>query len=178
MVARTVGFILRGTEFVFSIIIMALIGNMIAQAVHGGNPASVNYAMYTSTFSIVSLFFLFPMTWNPEWGFHAIVPMVLDLLNAMFFLSSGIVLAARLEAHSCSNQTYLAHNEVTQNSRHREKRCREGQASTAFLFFTWALYMGSLALSILAARNSGATLRRPRPAPRRPGAAAPAMSQV
>lgn len=80
---------------------------MIAQAFHGGNPASVNYAMFTSTFSIVSLFFLFPMTWNPDWGIHAIVPIVLDVLNAIFFLSSGIVLAARLEAHSCSNRVRL-----------------------------------------------------------------------
>ncbi|KAJ9354082.1 hypothetical protein DTO282E5_3944 [Paecilomyces variotii] len=144
MVARTVGLVLRSLEFVFTLIVMALVGNMIAQAFDGGNPASVNYAMFTSAFSMVSLFLLFPMTWEPEWGLHAIIPIILDTLNAIFFLTSGIVLAARLEAHSCSNQKYLLHNDVTNNSRHREKRCREGQASTAFLWFAWACFMGSL----------------------------------
>lgn len=86
---------------------MALVGNMIAQAFHGGNPASVNYAMFTSAFSMVSLFLLFPMTWKPEWGLHAIVPIILDALNAIFFFTSGIVLAARLGAHSCSNRVRL-----------------------------------------------------------------------
>ncbi|GAD96894.1 non-classical export protein Nce102, putative [Paecilomyces variotii No. 5] len=172
MVVKAVGLVLRAMEFLWTLLVMALVGNMIAQAFHGGNPASVNYAMFTSAFSMVSLFLLVPMTWKPEWGLHAIVPIVLDALNAVFFFTSGIVLAARLGAHSCSNRSYLLHNGVTQNSHHREKRCREGQASTAFLWFAWACYMGSLVLSLLAARSTGANLRS------RGSRRGPAMSQV
>jgi hypothetical protein len=178
-------------QFLFSLIVMALIGNIIAQA-FAGNPASVNYAMFTSAFSMASLFYLIPATWDDRFSGHPIIVIVLDALNAIFFLTSGIVLAARLEAHSCSNhvgfclspsncttlltmhQHYLAHNEVTNGSLyHREKRCREAQASTAFLWFAWAAYTASLLMSIVNARSSTNLRPSTRPAVRRPG-----MSQV
>lgn len=81
---------------------MALIGNIIAQA-FAGNPASVNYIMFVSAFSMVSLFYLFPASWSETLRGHPIIMFIVDMLNAIFFLVGGIVLAARLEAHSCSN---------------------------------------------------------------------------
>ena len=81
---------------------MALIGNVIAMA-DAGNPATVNYAMFCASFSMVSLFYLIPASWNPDWSIHPIFMIILDVLNAIFFLTCGIALAARLECHSCSN---------------------------------------------------------------------------
>ena len=81
---------------------MALIGNMINQA-FAGNPATVNYAMFTSAFSMFTLFYLVPASFNTDWSGHPIILIVLDTLNAIFFLTSGIALAARLECHDCSN---------------------------------------------------------------------------
>ncbi|GAB1197954.1 hypothetical protein APSETT444_007260 [Aspergillus pseudonomiae] len=169
---------------------MALIGNMIAGA-FSGNPATVNYAMFVSAFSMFTLFYLVPATINIDWAIHPIIVIVVDTLNAIFFLTAGIALAARLEAHSCSNNVrvvhelrdlrytpiaaeYTLHNEITNGSVHREKRCREAQASTAFLWLAWAGYTASIALSTLAARR--AVSHRPRVGPAR--GARPSMAQV
>ncbi|KAL1981755.1 hypothetical protein VTN96DRAFT_2182 [Rasamsonia emersonii] len=170
MAMRIVGLPLRGLEFVFTVIVMALVGNIIAQA-FAGNPATINYAMFCAAFSMVSLFYLIPATWNDGLAGHPIIVIIVDLLNAIFFLTSGIALAARLQAHSCTNNNYLAHNEVTNGSlHHREKRCREAQATDAFLWFAWAAYTASLILSIINARSS-TNLRPSRPNIRRPGMA-------
>ncbi|KAA8641905.1 MARVEL domain-containing protein [Aspergillus tanneri] len=153
---------------------MALIGNMIAQA-FAGNPATVNYAMFVSAFSMFTLFYLVPASFNEDWAIHPIFMIILDILNAIFFFTSGIALAAKLESHSCSNENYTLHNEITNGSVHREKRCREAQASTAFLWFAWAGYMASAVLSFMMSRKTGVNLRG-RTAPHR--GARPSMTQV
>lgn len=81
---------------------MALIGNMINES-FAGNPATINYTMFVSAFSMFTLLYLTPATFNPDWAIHPILMIVLDVLNAIFFLTSGIALAAKLESHSCSN---------------------------------------------------------------------------
>ncbi|KAJ5239895.1 hypothetical protein N7468_004514 [Penicillium chermesinum] len=145
---------LRVWQFLWTLLVMALIGNMIASA-FSGTPASVNYAMFTSAFSMFTLFYLVPASFNLDWAIHPIIMIIVDLLNCIFFFCAAIVLAARLEVHSCSNQNYLMHNEVVNGSHHRERSCREAQASTAFLWFGWAGYMASVIVSIFMARSSG-----------------------
>lgn len=173
MVSRVITVSLRVWEFIWTLLIMALIGNIIAQA-FAGNPASVNYIMFVSAFSMVSLFYLFPASWNTSLRGHPIIMAIVDLLNVIFFLVGGIVLAARLESHSCSNNRYTLHNNITNGShRHREKRCREAQAVTALLWFAWACYMASLILSLIEAWGGRGNLRA-RPSNRR----RPPMSQV
>lgn len=71
---------------------------------YSGNPATVNYAMYCAVFSMVSLLYLFPSTANLDWAGHPLIMVVLDILNAIFFLASGIALAARLGCESCTNE--------------------------------------------------------------------------
>lgn len=106
---------------------MALIGNMINQA-FAGNPATVNYAMFTSAFSMFTLFYLVPASFNTDWSGHPIILIVLDTLNAIFFLTSGIALAARLECHDCSNDVRLHHNpEICNND---TNPCRNTPATT------------------------------------------------
>lgn len=90
---------------------MALTGNMIAQS-FAGNPSTVNYAMYASAFSMFTLFYLIPASFKVEWSGHPIIMVVLDTLNAIWFLTCGIALAARLQCHSCSNKVcYLRHED-------------------------------------------------------------------
>jgi hypothetical protein len=81
---------------------MALIGNMIADA-FAGNPATVNYSIFVSVFSMVSLFYLVPASFNIDWAGHPIIMIVLDALNCVFFFCAAIALAARLHCHSCKN---------------------------------------------------------------------------
>jgi hypothetical protein len=82
---------------------MALVGNMIAEA-FAGNPATVNYSMFVSAFSMFSLFYLVPASFNSDWALHPIIMVVVDALNCVFFFCAAIALAAKLTCHSCNNQ--------------------------------------------------------------------------
>ena len=82
---------------------MALIGNMIAEA-FSGNPATVNYALYTSVFSMFTLIYLIPASYNINWAGHPIIMIIIDALNCVFFFCAAIALAAKLECHSCTNK--------------------------------------------------------------------------
>ncbi|KAL4964884.1 MARVEL domain-containing protein [Aspergillus stella-maris] len=166
---------LRAWQFIWTLLIMALVGNIIAQA-YSGNPAIINYTMFVAAFSMFTLFYSVPASFNPDWAIHPIILIVVDTLNMILFFTCAIALAAKLECHSCSNREYVLNNEITNGSMDPSKRCREAQASTAFLWFAWAGYTGSWVLSILQSRRAGANLR-PRVGPAR-GSSRPTMAQV
>ena len=87
----------------FTLLVVALVGHIISQA-FAGNPASVNYAMFASVFSLLTLFYLTPATWNENLAGHPLILVVIDLLNVIFTLTAGIALAAGLHGvHSCGN---------------------------------------------------------------------------
>ncbi|KAJ5124476.1 uncharacterized protein N7515_008301 [Penicillium bovifimosum] len=173
MALRGVQLGLRAWEFLWSLLIMALVGNMIADA-FSGNPATVNYAIFVSVFSMFTLFYLVPASFNLDWAGHPIIMIVLDALNCIFFFCAAIALAARLESHSCTNRSYLRHNEITNGSHNMTKRCREAQASTAFLWFGWAGYMASVIVSVLMSRSANVNMRSRTGSTRR----GPNMTQV
>lgn len=80
---------------------MALIGNIIAIA-YAGNPATINYSMFTATFAMLTLLYLLPSSLKDS--FHIpIVAVVLDGLNMLFYFCAAVALAAKLGVHSCSN---------------------------------------------------------------------------
>ncbi|CAI7571155.1 hypothetical protein N7533_007150 [Penicillium manginii] len=161
---------LRAWEFLWTLLIMSLIGNIINEA-FAGNPSSINYTMFLAAFSMLSLLYLVPATYNPDWAIHPIFVIVLDALNCVFFFCAAIALAAKLGAHSCSNQSYVLNNEITNGSSNPSKRCREAQASTAFLWFGWAGYMASVFISIFLARSATVNLRGRSASGRRPNMA-------
>ena len=68
-------------------------------------------------------------------------------------------------------QGYLKANGITNGANNMGKRCHEAQAVTAFLWFGFATFLGSLVFSALASRGSSVRtggIRR----------GVPAMSQV
>lgn len=144
---------------------MALVGNMIAGS---SGPSIINYDLFTTVFGMLTLLYLIPATFNEGWSIHPLLMLVLDILNTLFFFCAAVATAAYLRVHSCSNRGYLNSNIVTRGS---SSRCREAQASTAFLWFAWAAFMVSTVLTGLQSRG-GANLRSS--GPRR----GPAMSQV
>lgn len=169
MVSKALNIGLRSWEFICSLIIMALVGNMIATA-FAGNSAMVNYVMFTSVFGMASLLYLLPTSFLDGYS----IPMVnigLDALNVLFWFCAAVALPAYLGVHSCSNRRYTLTNHITNGSLDTEKRCREAQASTAFLWFGWAAFVASLIFSVLGGRGSV----NMRPSIRR---GAPSMSQV
>ncbi|KAJ5108340.1 hypothetical protein N7456_005015 [Penicillium angulare] len=166
---------LRVWEFVWTLLIMSLVGNMINEA-FAGNPSSINYTMFLSAFSMLSLFYLIPASISDTWAFHPILVIIVDVLNNIFFFCAAIALAAKLESHSCGNSSYTLHNEITNGAHNRSKRCREAQAVTAFLWFGWAGYMASTVVSVFLSRASNVNLRG-RSGSRRT-AGRPSMAQV
>jgi hypothetical protein len=71
-------------------------------------------------------------------------------------------------------QEYLNSNEITNGSHNKSKRCREAQASVAFLWFAWAGYMASVIVSVFMSRSASTNGRSSRTGSRR----APNMAQV
>ncbi|KAI4160195.1 MAG: hypothetical protein LQ342_005907 [Letrouitia transgressa] len=147
---------LRGLQFFFTLVIMALTGNMIADA-FAGNPSIINYIIFVSVFAMLSLFYLIGAAIMDGFAIP-LVMVILDALNTLLFLCGGIALAAYLGVHSCGNDKYVLTNGITNGSNNPHKRCREAQAVTAFLWFGFAAWVGSLILSALSSRG-GASIR-------------------
>jgi len=171
MVSQAINLVMRAFQFFWTLLIMALIGNMIASA-FSGNPSIINYTMFVSIFSMLSLFYLIPATVKPDLSFHPLLMVGLDVLNVLFFFCAAVALAAYLGVHSCGNSGYTHSNSITNGSGDTKKRCHEAQASTAFLWFGFAAYCASAVLSGLQSRGGGNINMR---GIRRGG---PSMSQV
>jgi hypothetical protein len=89
-------------QFIFVVIIMSLIGNVIAMA-FAGNPSLINYDMFVAAFAMLSLFYLILIAFNESFTGHPIFPVILDLLNVIFLFCAAVAMAAELHVHSCSN---------------------------------------------------------------------------
>jgi len=144
--------VLRALQFLWTLLITALIGNVIAEA-FAGNAATINYSIFVAVFSWLVLFYGLAASFMESLAIP-IVLLVLDGLAALFTLAAGIALAAGLDVHSCSNKSYVRSNHLTNGSGNPSKRCRELQASTAFFWFLFATYIASLVMSALGSRGS------------------------
>ncbi|KAF2229328.1 putative non-classical export protein Nce102 [Viridothelium virens] len=162
---------LRVLQFFWTLLIMALIGNIIATS-FAGNPSLINYDMFVAVFSMLSLFYLIPASFRDSFVIHPVLMVALDVLNTIFFFCGAVAMAAELRVHSCGDPNYTLNNKITNGSFDRTKRCREAQASTAFLWFGFASFLVSAVLSALQGRSGGVNVR----GVRRPGQ--PHMSQV
>jgi hypothetical protein len=159
---------LRASQFLWTLLITALVGNVIATA-FAGNQSSINYAIFVAVFSWLVLLFGFVAAWM---DMSNIILTALDALAAVFTFIAGVVLAAKLGVHSCGNIDYIRHNSLTNGSPNMSKRCHELQASTAFFWFLFASFVGSLVLGFL---SGGSSMSMRRPGIGRKG---PSMSQV
>ncbi|KAH8811870.1 putative Non-classical export protein 2 [Xylogone sp. PMI_703] len=156
MISVTQAF-LRCIAFLWTVLIMALIGNVIDNA-FAGNPSAVNYAMFVAAFSMLVVLygiasFIIQALAMP------LVLMVLDALATIFTFIAGVVLAAKLHVHSCSNRNYTLHNSLTNGAHDMQARCRELQASTAFFWFLFATYVALLVFDFIGSRGSRLTSR-------------------
>lgn len=174
MVSKAINLGMRGFEFIWSLLVIALVGNMIATS-FSGNPSLVNYDMFVGVFGMLTLFYLIPATLKESLQGHPLLMVVLDTLNAIFWFCAAVAMAAELNVHSCSNTDYTTSNKITNGSHDTHGRCREAQATTAFLWFGFAAFVGSAVLSGLQSRGAGGMNMRGGAGGIRRG---PAMSQV
>ncbi|KAB8737514.1 hypothetical protein FH972_026473 [Carpinus fangiana] len=156
-VTNIVNLAMRGLQFFWALLVLALTGNMIAEA-RSGNPSTVNYAIFCAVFALLSLFYLIPATISEGFAISPILLIALDVLNTLFWFCAAVALSAYLGVHSCGNEDYLRNNEITNGADNMSKRCHEAQASTAFLWFGFAAFAASAVLSGLSSRG-GANLR-------------------
>lgn len=151
--ASIINLTLRGLQFLFSLLILALVGNMIADSTAGNS--MVNYDMFVAVFSMLSLIYLIASTVKEAFIIHPMIALAVDVLNALFFFIGGVATAARLGVHSCGNEDYTRNNSVIRPTNSLGKRCHEAQAVTAFLWFGFAAYLASAIFSGLASRGTG-----------------------
>ncbi|KAI9716966.1 MAG: hypothetical protein M1828_007480 [Chrysothrix sp. TS-e1954] len=156
MVSKVINLALRALEFFWCLLIIALVGNMIAEA-SNGNPSVVNFAIFCGIFGMLTLFYLIPATFNESFSFHPLLMVGLDFLNTLFFFACGVALAVQLGVHSCGSNSYTSTNSITDGTGggNQGKRCHEAQATDAFLWFGFAAFAASTVLSALQGRGAG-----------------------
>lgn len=93
---------LRTWTFIWTLLAMSLVGNVIALTFSGHHKAAVNYAMFTAAFCMVVVLYGFVAA-VVEAVALPLVLIVVDGLAMIFSIIAGIVLAAKLTVHSCNN---------------------------------------------------------------------------
>lgn len=153
MVSKALSVGLRGAEFLFTLIALALTGSIIASA-FAGNPSIINFNMFVTVFAMLCLIYLILATVKPDFILHPILPLALDTLLTLFFFCGAVALAAQLGVHSCSNEAYTKSNRITNGSFNTAARCRKAQASDAFMWFAFFTFAVSAVFSFLSSRGS------------------------
>ena len=94
---------LRASQFLWTLLISALVGNVIATA-FAGNESSINYAIFVAVFSWIVLLLGFAAAWMEQ---SNIILVALDALAMIFTFIAGVVLATKLGVHSCGNEVSI-----------------------------------------------------------------------
>lgn len=159
--------IIRAVQFLWTLLITALIGNVIATN-YNGHMASINFAMFVAVLSWISLIYGLVASFVDAVAVP-IAMIALDGLAVLFSFISAVVLAAMLKAVNCGgNLSNKGSGWIGYGSANDHKRCREIQASTAFMWFLFGTLAASLALAVIGFRRMGGSVR----------SSGPHMSQV
>ncbi|KAG6002933.1 hypothetical protein E4U21_002498 [Claviceps maximensis] len=159
--------VLRGSALLWTLLITALIGNVIASNINASSSAmaAVNFTMFVAVVSWIVHLYGLAAVFITSLG-SAIIMLSLDGFLTLFTFIDAIVLAAKLRAPNCGNINpfSLPANWISYGSSDTEKRCREIQASTAFMWFLFACSAGALLFTVKEARGGlGGSIRTGRP---------------
>lgn len=136
---------LRGLQLLWVVLLTALLGNVIAA--HHDNAlvsaAGVNFSMFVTVLAWLATLYGLAVALVPSLAV-AIVVLAADAAVVLFTFIDAIVLAALLRLPNCGSM-----NDGL------EKKCRELQASTAFMWFLFATFTATLALAALGFRRGG-----------------------
>ncbi|KIH94316.1 hypothetical protein SPBR_06233 [Sporothrix brasiliensis 5110] len=166
--------IIRGVQLLFVVIIVALIGNVINNNING-NMSAINYALFATIIAwlacLLGLAGAFVSMLTEGIFLYALL--ALDVLAIVFTFIAAIVIPAKLHAVNCGGDLSPENRGagwIGFGSLDTEQRCRELQASTAFLWFLWVALIASLLLGLFNLRRGGGGSSR--------ASSAPHMSQV
>lgn len=163
--------ILRVVNFVFLVIALGLTGSLAATTVWQHNP-QVNFAVFAAAFAILTSSFYGILAHLFAAFAWPVVLAIFDFLNLVFTFAAATALAAGIRVHSCTNQSYLDDNNIAQGL---TSRCRKTQASVAFLYFSFFIFLASGLFSIISVIKGGLFGHRTSTAPR---VGVPSVSQV
>lgn len=137
---------LRILQLLWIIILTALLGNIIATAHNNAlvSNAAVNFSLFVTVLAWLATLYGLALAFVTSLAVPIVV-LAVDAAVVLFSFISAVVLAALLRSRNCADEDGGA----------LEKKCRELQASTAFMWFLFASFLGSLALAALAFRRGG-----------------------
>ncbi|CAK7221665.1 hypothetical protein SCUCBS95973_004575 [Sporothrix curviconia] len=166
-------FIVRCVQLLFIVICVALIGNVIASN-NDGHMSAINYALFACIIAWVACLWGMASAFVSMLadGIFAYGLLAFDILAVLFTFVAAIVIPAKLKAVNCGGELTVERRGsgwIGFGSADDEKRCRELQASTAFLWFLFATLVASLLLTLVNFRRGGGSSG---------GSSAPHMSQV
>ncbi|KAI5811755.1 membrane-associating domain-containing protein [Peziza echinospora] len=147
--------LLRPLQFILTLITLALACSLPVTQRIGGSPERINFAIFTTVFGMLSLLLLAPILLIKYPRFHhPLISLAIDTLNSIFFVAAAIAISAQLGVHSCNNREYLLHNGITNGGGGNsfstmERRCREGQALAAFLWFGFIAWLAGMLWDIV-----------------------------
>lgn len=147
---------LRLATLVWAILLTAILGNVIASNVNAAGSATVaiNFAMFVVVLawlaSIIGILAFFTDVLAKP-----VVQVPFDGLTALFSFIAAIMLAAKLRAVDCGNinDKGLPSDWIAWGSKDDEKRCREIQAGTVFMWFVFICICGSTFFTVKDARR-------------------------
>lgn len=144
---------LRILQLLWIIILTGLLGNIIATAHNNAlvSNAAVNFSLFVTVLAWLATLYGLIVAFVTSLAIPIIV-LAFDALVVLFSFISAVVLAALLRSRDCGN--------VGDGLEHK---CRELQASTAFMWFLFAAFLGSLALAVLAFKRGGGASARSGP---------------
>jgi hypothetical protein len=141
---------IRGFQLFCTLVATALIGNVIATniAAAGSATAAINFSMFALVVSWLAVLYALATIFARSFAFP-IVQFGLDVVATLFLFIDAVVLAAKLKTVNCADldPKQLGDDYIAFGSLDDTKRCREIQASTAFLWFLFATFAGTAFLS-------------------------------
>ncbi|PTB38893.1 uncharacterized protein TrAFT101_006920 [Trichoderma asperellum] len=181
--SKLISTVVRSIALIWTLIITALIGNVIASN-QNGHMLSINFTMFVAAWSWVALLYGMFATFIESIAAPFLI-LFLDGIATLLTFICAIVLSSELRAPNCGNipNQHLPADWIGFGDYpHNEKRCREIQASTAFMWFLWVCFTAIFIFGIIDGRTGGfggGSSRFSRSSrSSRSAAPAPTMSQV
>ncbi|CAN8106015.1 unnamed protein product [Discula destructiva] len=146
---------LRSLQLLWILILTALLGNLIATAHNNAlvSNAAVNFSLFVTVLAWLAALYGLALAFVASLAVPIVV-LAADAVVVLFSFIDAIVLAALIRARNCGD---------FDDSDRMEKKCRELQASTAFMWFLFLTFVGTLALAALAFKRGGGSSVRTGP---------------
>lgn len=143
--------VLRIFNFILLVIALGLTASLVATTNWQNNP-QVNFAVFASSFGILTSSFYGILAYFFAAFAWPVVLVIFDFLNIVFTFAAATAVAAGIRVHSCTNETYLDNNNIAQGL---TGRCRKAQASVAFLYISFFVFLASGVFSAISIAKGG-----------------------